>query len=222
MDKIQKFPKEIKCVIVGDRGVGKTSLLLSYTTGGISIDYMPTCFGCYSVDLWVQEKNHTLSVIDTASQETYDISRTLLYKNADVFVLCFSIATVDSFENITERWVHEIRRYCPDTPCILVGTQTDRRGIVQEKMDKLHEKAEIILSQRKHKCISTKKGKSVAKRIRAHDYLECSALEGTGVDVVFRAALIAAITPQKGGNIFKTCIRKLKGAGEKRYKTNCK
>lgn len=43
----KKVPKEVKCVLVGDGGVGKTSLVLSYTTGKIKTSYEPTCFDDY-------------------------------------------------------------------------------------------------------------------------------------------------------------------------------
>lgn len=44
---------EVKCVIVGDGAVGKTSMMLSYTTGGIMLDYIPTCFDCYTGLLYI-------------------------------------------------------------------------------------------------------------------------------------------------------------------------
>lgn len=43
----KKGPKEVKCVLVGDGGVGKTSMILSYTTGKIMTSYEPTCFDDY-------------------------------------------------------------------------------------------------------------------------------------------------------------------------------
>lgn len=53
MYKLKK--DEIKCVIVGDGGVGKTSMLMSYTTGGIMTDYIPTCFDCYTGIILVEQ-----------------------------------------------------------------------------------------------------------------------------------------------------------------------
>lgn len=179
-NKTNKSSKEVKCVIVGDGGVGKTSLLMSYTTGGIMMDYIPTCFDCYTVDMKVQEKCYAMSLIDTAGQETYDRLRTLTYYDTDIFLVCFSVADNDSFENMKSKWVQEIQQYRPKTPYIFVGTQIDKREITADDREE---------------CVSTKKGKSAAKKFGARCYLECSALKGEGVADVFLSALQTAIKP---------------------------
>ncbi|KAL5009333.1 hypothetical protein ScPMuIL_014914 [Solemya velum] len=177
-----KVAGEVKCVVVGDGGVGKTSMLLSYTTGGMIADYIPTCFDSYTVPLKVLDREYDMSVIDTAGQETYDRLRTLSYFNTDVFIVCFSVEDRDSFENVRSKWVPELRQYRPNVPFILVGTQLDIRG---STVDITNE------------CITTSQGKKLARRVGAMGYLECSALEGIGLDIVFKKALLCALAPKK-------------------------
>ena len=45
----------------------------------------------------------------------------------DVFLVCFGVASPDSFDNVREKWVPEINHHCPKTPFLLVGTQMDLR-----------------------------------------------------------------------------------------------
>ena len=122
-------------------------------------------------------------------QETYDRLRTLSYYDTDVFIVCFSVEDPDSFENVRSKWVAEIKQYRPNTPFLLVGTQTDLRGSVVDLTDE---------------CITTGRGKKAAKRLGAVNYLECSALEGTGLDTVFRTALMAVIAPKKRWHFWKS------------------
>ena len=89
-----------KCVIVGDGGVGKTCLLISFTSNKFPSQYVPTVFDNYAVTVLIGGEAHTLGLFDTAGQEDYDKLRPLAYPHADVVLLCFSLVQPSSFKNI--------------------------------------------------------------------------------------------------------------------------
>ena len=68
-----------------------------------------------------------LGLWDTAGQEDYDRLRPLSYPQTDVFLVCFSVISPTSYENVRARWHPELMRYSPNTKIILVGTKTDLR-----------------------------------------------------------------------------------------------
>lgn len=52
---------------------------------------------------------YTLGLFDTAGQEDYDRLRPLSYPQTDVFLVCFSVTSPASFENVREKWFPEVR-----------------------------------------------------------------------------------------------------------------
>ena len=168
-------PVEQKIVVVGDGECGKTCLLVGFVQDAFPRDYVNTIFNTYTKQMTVNKRSMKLSLWDTAGKPENDRIRPLAYPDTDVFLLCFALDCSDSFVNIQEKWLPEIRRFCPKTPVILVGTKKDLRcNLIQ-----------------KHEHISTEEGKHLAKKHAMFDYVECSANTSAGVREVFETAVRA-------------------------------
>ena len=176
----------LKCVVVGDGAVGKTCLLISYTTNQFPADYVPTVFDNYAVTVMIGDDPFTLGLFDTAGQEDYDRLRPLSYPSTDVFLVCFSVISPPSFENVKEKWFPEVHHHCPGVPCLIVGTQVDLRDdkVIIEK-----------LQRQRLRPITQEQGDRLARDLRAVKYVECSALTQRGLKNVFDEAIVAALEP---------------------------
>jgi Ras-related C3 botulinum toxin substrate 1 len=177
----------IKCVVVGDGAVGKTCLLISYTTNKFPSEYVPTVFDNYAVTVMIGDEPYTLGLFDTAGQEDYDRLRPLSYPQTDVFLICFSIVSPPSFDNVKAKWYPEIDHHAPNIPIILVGTKLD-----------LREDASTLesLRQKRMEPVSYEQALTCAKEIKAYKYLECSALTQRNLKSVFDEAIRAVLNPR--------------------------
>lgn len=162
-----------KLVIVGDGACGKTSLLCVFALGDFPQEYEPTIFENYVAEIRLDGKPVQLALWDTAGQEEYERLRPLSYSQAHVILIAFSLDTPDSLENITVKWIEEVRQICgPNVPVLLVGCKKDLR-------DEAIARGQELTS----KYIEKAQAKEVAQQIGARSYHECSALKNEGVDV---------------------------------------
>lgn len=185
---MQNSIEYIKCVLVGDGAVGKTCLLISYTTNHFPIDYVPTVFDNYSVNVNIGDKTIKVGLWDTAGQPEYDRLRPFSYTNTDVIVMCFSCIYPPSFESIVTKWHPEIKHHCPNVPYLLVATKIDQRDN-QDIIQKLNAQDSFP--------IQFDQGLELSKEIEAVSYIECSALTQVGIKQVFDQAISLCLKPAK-------------------------
>ncbi|KAI0054966.1 ras-domain-containing protein [Artomyces pyxidatus] len=174
-----------KLVIVGDGACGKTSLLCSFALGEFPKEYQPTIFENYVAEIRLDGKPVQLALWDTAGQEEYERLRPLSYSKSHVILIAFAIDTPDSLENVTVKWIEEVRSICgPVIPIILVGCKADLRP----------PRDDPNIGQ----YVSRAQAERVAQAIGARAYKECSALKIEGVDDVFEAATRASMLMREG------------------------
>ena len=183
LKKIARPLAALKIVLVGDGAVGKTCMLISYTTNAFPDEYIPTVFDNYSSTLLINGVPCNIGMWDTAGQEDYDRLRPLSYPQTDVFLICFSLVSPASFGSVKEKWYPEVSHHCPQVPIVLVGLKLDLRDD-KETVEKLREK--------KLAPITYEQGVKMAKEIGALKYVECSALTQKGLKTVFDTAVVAA------------------------------
>ncbi|SCZ98231.1 BZ3500_MvSof-1268-A1-R1_Chr7-1g09065 [Microbotryum saponariae] len=198
---MQQNASSIKTVVVGDGAVGKTCLLISYTTNAFPVSpfrvhskpssphlttQTPLPLHHSSANVMVDGKPINLGLWDTAGQEDYDRLRPLSYPQTDVFLICFSLVSPPSFENVRTKWYPEICHHAPNIPLILVGTKLDLR----EDADTINK-----LRERRMAPIAYQQAAQMARDIGAVRYLECSALTQKGLKTVFDEAIRCVLAP---------------------------
>jgi small GTP-binding protein len=146
-------------------------------------------FTGWSSKLTFGDDTMDLTLYDTIGTDEYDVLRHLVYKIADIFILCFSIDSIESFQSCQNRFYIELLKHRPNVPIILLGTKSD---LIQsgEFSEKLHSIG--------HEFVQRDDAERFADSINAV-YMECSALTMEGIDQIFVQVykLISATTPPK-------------------------
>lgn len=143
-------------------------------------------------DIYVDNVHIELSLWDTAGQEEFDRLRSLSYDDTHAIMLCFSVDSKDSLENVESKWVGEIADNCAGVKLVLVALKCDlREGENEEPVDgQPKEKKDLI---------TYNQGLEVARRINALRYLECSAMKNRGVNEAFTEAARVALSVKING-----------------------
>uniref|UniRef100_A0A7E4UWA9 Rho-related GTP-binding protein RhoU n=1 Tax=Panagrellus redivivus TaxID=6233 RepID=A0A7E4UWA9_PANRE len=177
--------KNLKIVVVGDGSCGKTSLIVAQAGGGFTEQYTPTAFDDYAIESLVNGKPKMLTVCDTAGEEEFNSLRPLSYPDADVFIVCYSVERAESMKHIRERWIPEIRHFCPNVPVLIVGNKKDIRSDIGRKSSR-SENVEPA-------AVELEDAEALAREVSSLPLIECSAKQRENIRLVFDTAIRAAV-----------------------------
>ena len=158
------YDMQVKLLMIGDSGVGKTCLLLRYANDSFSPTFITTIGIDFKIkNVEVDGKRIKLQIWDTAGQERFRTITTSYFRGAQGILLVYDVTDRRSFESI-RNWISQIQQHADvHVNKILVGN----------KCDMLDEKV-----------VSTEEGQKLAKEFGV-DFFECSAKNDINVEQSF-------------------------------------
>lgn len=159
------FDHLFKLLLIGDSGVGKSSLLLRFTTDTFD-DISPTIGVDFKLKMMTMKgKKLKLTVWDTAGQERFRTLTSSYYRGAQGIILVYDVTRRETFTNLSDIWLKEVDMYSTNEDCVtmLVGNKVDKEAQRAVSRD------EGVAFAREHGCL----------------FLECSAKTRVNVQQCF-------------------------------------
>ena len=136
-EKEKKLDISFKIIIIGDCGVGKSSLSLRATKNEFIESYKATiAFEFYIFNIKINNLNINLQIWDTCGQEEYRSLITSFYKNSSLAIIVYAIDNITSFNNV-DSWIKDLKQYSnPNIKIILIGNKNDLNDKRQIEFEK--------------------------------------------------------------------------------------
>lgn len=164
---------QLKMVLLGKGGVGKTSLVNRYVHQRFSQNYMQTLGqDVFSKKLTINNNQVVIQIYDIAGQERFESFRPVYLQGADLGLAVFDLTIPGTISELKNSWLPELSRHI-EKPFFLsvVGNKSDLKS--QRSVDEAHGKELVSYIKKKYPTINVVQ------------YVETSAKENENVDVAF-------------------------------------
>ncbi|KAE8744472.1 hypothetical protein FOCC_FOCC008947 [Frankliniella occidentalis] len=145
---VQEYDHLFKLLIIGDSGVGKSSLLLRFADNTFSGSYITTIGVDFKIrTINIEGEKVKLQIWDTAGQERFRTITSTYYRGTHGVIVVYDVSNGDSFANV-KRWLHEIEQNCEVVNRILVGNKNDapdRKVVLTEDAQRFADQMNIQL-----------------------------------------------------------------------------
>ncbi|KPA78570.1 putative mitochondrial rab7 GTP binding protein [Leptomonas pyrrhocoris] len=182
----------LKIIILGDSGVGKTSLMHQYVSHRFDSRYKATIGADFlTKDVEINGRVVTLQIWDTAGQERFQSLGSAFYRGADACILVFDVTQQESFAHVGS-WLEEFSIQAGRRDSVLVGNKTDledRRQVASKTAQAWCAKQNAEASSN-NDTTGFEAGEGATPQIK---YFESSAKESAGVEEAFVAVAQLAL-----------------------------
>ena len=175
-DDVENEYTTCKVVLLGEAGVGKTSIISRYISNTFSDVLMSTTGASFATKKVDFDDEHKIKfqIWDTAGQERFRSLAKIFYQNAAVAVLVYDITRRDSFSKLQEFWIKELKENAPSDIIL---------AIAANKSDDYE-----------HENVTLKEGKELAQEINAI-FRSTSAMLSHGIEELFKSIAEKFINP---------------------------
>ncbi|XP_038884336.1 ras-related protein RABC2a-like isoform X2 [Benincasa hispida] len=163
--QINAYHLSFKVLLIGDSGVGKSSLLHTFISASLH-DLTPTIGVDFKIkQLTIGGKRLKLTIWDTAGQERFRSLTSSYYRGTQGIILVYDVTRRETFTNLLDVWANEVELYLTDQDCVkmLVGNKVDRES---------------------ERAVSREDGIALANKLGSL-FLECSAKTRENVEKCF-------------------------------------
>ena len=173
------YDEEIKVIVVGESGVGKSNIIMRYNGGQFDSHSLPNNSSCFIVKYYkFGKKIYRINVWDTAGQEKYHSLTKIFIKDSHIALLVYGINDYNSFEKL-DFWHNTVKEVCKNIIICVIGNKIDLFD--EEKVDQ-------------------KLAKAKAKEYNANFGLTSALNDDTGIDEIIEN-LVKDYIKSKGGSI---------------------
>ena len=133
--------ERLNILLIGDSGVGKTSLLTRFIENKFEENYISTLGVEYNKKvIQINNKNVELVIMDTSGQEKFRTIQKSFYQNANGIIFIFDVTNFDSFENI-KNYLKDAESFSEDYKSVLIGNKIDLKNSIAVKKENVYERA---------------------------------------------------------------------------------
>ena len=140
--------EQVKAVIIGESGVGKTSIIAQFTSGKFDPDTVTSLSAQYvskTIEFHNLQKAIKFDIWDTAGQEKYRALAKIFYKDAKVICLVYDITSEKTFNEIKTYWYEMVKSHAdPDVLIAVVANKSDLYDNAEVKNEEGEEFAKSI------------------------------------------------------------------------------